>query len=86
MIIVVALQSTTAAASRGDRGCIDHRFTRDTEDPTAFHSIEKWESKADLDAHMVVPHTRERLGSLEGKVTAAPVITVREVSDSKPYS
>jgi quinol monooxygenase YgiN len=83
---VVALLASTAAASRGDAGCIDYRFTRDVEDPTLFFSVEKWESKADLDAHMAAPHTQALLGSLEGKVAAAPVITVHEVSSSNPYS
>ncbi len=80
------LLARTATASRGDAGCIDYRFTRDTEDPTAFYSIERWESKADLDGHMGQPHTQELLGALEGKVTGAPTITVHEVSASNPYS
>lgn len=83
---MAGLLATTAAASRSDAGCIDYRFTRDTEDPTAFYSIESWETKADLDAHMGQPHTQTLLGSLEGKVTAAPIITVHEVGTSNPYS
>lgn len=78
--------AATAAASRGDAGCRDYRFTRDTEDPTAFYSIESWDSKADLDAHMGQPHTQQLLGSLEGKLTAAPTITVHDVSGTAPYA
>ena len=81
----VAVLAATAATSRGVQGCIDYRFTRDTEDPTAFYSIERWASKSDLDAHMAAPHTQQLLGSLEGKLTSPPVITVHEVSTSTPY-
>ncbi len=83
---LAVLLARTATASRGDAGCLDYRFTRDTEDETAFYSIERWESKNDLDAHMAAAHTQELLGALEGKVTAAPVITVHEVSASNPYA
>lgn len=83
---LAALLATTAAASRGDAGCLDYRFARDTEDATAFYSIESWESKADLDGHMGQSHTQTLLGFLEGKVTAAPIITVHDVSGSAPYA
>jgi len=83
---LATLLATTAGASRTDHGCLDYRFTRDTEDPTAFYSIEMWETKADLDGHMGQPHTQTLLGSLDGKLTAAPVIMVHEVSGSAPYA
>ena len=82
----VNVLARTAAASRSDAGCIDYRFSRDVEDPLRFVSVESWEAKADLDAHMAAAHTQELLGFVEGKVTAAPTITVHEVSDSRPYS
>jgi len=83
---LAVLLARTAAASRGDTGCQDYRFYRDTEDPTRFASVERWDSKADLDAHMAAAHTQALLGALPGKVAGAPVITVHEVSDSRPYS
>lgn len=83
---VAGLLATTAAASRSDAGCLDYRFYRDTEDPTHFASVETWESRADLDAHMAQPHTQALLAALPDKVTAAPSITVHEVSGSEPYS
>ncbi len=83
---LAGLLASTAASSRGDQGCLDYRFHRDVEDATRFASIERWESKADLDAHMGAAHTQALLGALPGKVAAAPVITVHQVSDSQPYS
>ncbi len=75
-----------AQASRADEGCIDYHFYRDTEDGTRFCSVEQWESKAHLDAHMAGPNLQGLLGALPGKVAADPVITVHEVSASNAYS
>ena len=75
-----------AQASRADEGCIDYHFYRDTEDGTRFCSVEHWESKAHLDAHMAGPNVQGLLGALPGKVAADPVITVHEVSASNAYS
>ncbi|GAB2922828.1 putative quinol monooxygenase [Rhodococcus aerolatus] len=82
---VAGLLATTAASSRGDEGCLSYSFLRDVEDPTRFCSIETWESKAHLDAHMGQAHTQQLLGALPDMVTAPPVITVHEVSASTPY-
>ncbi len=75
-----------AQASRADEGCIGYHFYRDTEDGTRFCSVEQWESKAHLDAHMAGPNVQGLLGALPGKVAADPVITVHEVSASNAYS
>lgn len=82
---VAGLLATTARTSRGDAGCLSYSFLRDVEDGTRFSSIETWESRADLDAHMAQPHTQELLGALPDLVAAPPVITVHEVSASTPY-
>lgn len=83
---MVPLLTKASAASRNDDGCIDYHFYRDIEDPNRFVSVEQWESKAHLDAHMGTAAVQELLGALPGKVAAEPVITVHEVSASKPYS
>ncbi len=80
------LLAQAAEASRKDEGCIGYHFYRDTEDGTRFCSVEQWESKAHLDAHMASPNVQGLLGALPGKVAAQPVITVHEVSASNPYS
>ena len=82
---VAGMLARTAAASRQDQGCLSYSFLRDVEDGNRFCSIETWESRADLDAHMGQEHTQALLGSLPDLVTAAPVITVHEVSSSTPY-
>ncbi len=68
--------------SRNDPGCLAYSFSSDLEDPNSFTSIERWESREDLDAHLATPHVAELIGGLQGKVTGPPVITVYEVSSS----
>lgn len=68
--------------SRDDPGCLAYSFQSDVEDPNSFTSIERWESRADLDAHLATPHVAALIGSLQGMVTGAPVIAVYEVSSS----
>lgn len=80
-----SLLAATAQTSRGDDGCIDYHFYRDIEDANRFVSVEQWQSRAHLDSHMGTAHVQQLLGELPGKVAAAPVITVHEVSQSTPY-
>ena len=52
---VEAALTELAAASEGDQGCLSYElFASDT--PGAFVTIEKWESQADIDAHMASAH------------------------------
>ncbi len=71
-----------SVTSRNDPGCLAYSFQSDLEDPNSFTSIERWESREDLDAHLATPHVAELIGGLQGKVTGPPVITVYEVSSS----
>lgn len=68
--------------SRDDPGCLAYSFQSNVEDSNSFTSIERWESRADLDAHLATAHVADLVAGLTGKVTAAPVITVYEVSSS----
>ncbi len=71
-----------SVTSRDDPGCLAYSFQADVEDANAFTSIEHWESRGHLDAHLASPHVAELIGELQGKVTGPPVITVYEVSSS----
>ncbi|MEO9222183.1 MAG: putative quinol monooxygenase [Mycobacteriaceae bacterium] len=83
---MVPLLAKASQESRKDDGCIDYHFYRDIENPNRFVSVEQWESKAHLDAHMGGDNVQALLGALPGKVAAEPVITVHDVSASTPYS
>lgn len=71
-----------AVASRQEPGCQSYAFYRDVEDPTLFCSVETWDSRADLDAHMGAPHVAEALGKLPDLVAAAPTIHAHEVAST----
>lgn len=75
-----------SVTSRSDPGCLAYSFQADVEDANAFTSIEQWESREHLDAHLATPHVAELIGGLQGKVTGPPVITVHEVSSSSVIS
>jgi len=68
--------------SRDDPGCLAYSFQSNLEDPNSFTSIERWENREDLDAHLGTAHVAGLIGALTGKVTGPPVITVYEVSSS----
>jgi quinol monooxygenase YgiN len=59
--IVEAALTELAGASRGDHGCISYDLFASGSTPGAFVTIEKWESQADLDAHMASPHIAEMI-------------------------
>jgi quinol monooxygenase YgiN len=80
---LAALLAPLAAASRGDDGCRSYAFYRDVEDATKFCSVEEWDSRAQLDAHMGQAHTQGLLAALPTLVAAAPTIHAHEVSDTQ---
>lgn len=74
--------AATAIVSRTDPGCLTYSFYADVGNPDSFASIEQWESREDLDAHLQTSHVAELLGALSHMVSAPPVVTVYEVSSS----
>ena len=39
-----------------EKGCLQYELTQDVENENQFVLIEKWATKADLDAHDITPH------------------------------
>ena len=39
-------------ASRAETGCIDYTFSADAADPGGVRLLERWETRADLEAHV----------------------------------
>jgi quinol monooxygenase YgiN len=54
--IVEASLKDLAGASKGDKGCVSYELFASDSVPGAFVTVEKWESQADLDAHMASAH------------------------------
>ena len=60
------------APTRAEPGCINYDFHVDEQDPIVFMFYENWRSKADLDAHLKMPHLQPLFGQLD-KLLARPV-------------
>lgn len=50
--------------TRSEEGCINYDLHQGTEDPSEFMLYENWRSKADLDAHLQLPHITTLLEKL----------------------
>ena len=50
--------------TRSEEGCINYDLHRSSEDPSEFLLYENWRSKADLDAHLELPHIKNLLEKL----------------------
>lgn len=57
---------TLVEPTRNEKGCIDYILYQDNEDPSIFIFYENWESKEDLDAHMVSDHFKRCFSNIEG--------------------
>jgi quinol monooxygenase YgiN len=60
------------APTRAEAGCINYDLHQSMDDPTVFILYENWVSKADLDAHLEMPHLKQILARAD-EVLRAPV-------------
>lgn len=60
------------APTRAEPGCIDYDFHVAEDDPCVFMFYETWRSRADLDAHLKLPHLEPLLGQVD-QLLARPV-------------
>jgi len=58
--------------TRAEPGCINYDFHVEEDDPNVFMFYENWRSKADLDAHLKMPHLQPLFGHLD-ELLARPV-------------
>ena len=77
---LAAALAKTAAASRGDAGCLSYAFAQDVEDPDHFVSVELWQDKASLDAHATQPHIGALFTEVGDAFASAPDITTYETA------
>ncbi len=71
-----------ARRSREDAGCIDYAFSQALENPCEFRLVEKWESQADLEAHLAIPDP-EFSELLEGARIASAVAAAAEADGER---
>ena len=60
--------------SRRETGCLAYEVLYDKERPTHMTITEIWSDASALNVHRASAHVAAALGSLEGKLAAAPVI------------
>ena len=69
---LIALLAAQVAPTRLEPGCLNYDFHVDAADPCCFVFYENWQSQADLDAHLAMPHLAPLFSQL-GRLLAKPV-------------
>ena len=67
-----ALLTAQVAPTRAEPGCINYEFHVDPADPCCFVFYENWQTQADLDSHLQMPHLKPLFGQLD-RLLAKPV-------------
>ena len=70
------------APSRADKGCIRYDLHQGTDDPATFLFIETWASRADLEAHLAMPHVQDPLSRSDELLAAPTEVTVARMISS----
>ena len=65
--------------TRSEEGCINYDLHQSAEDPTEMVLYENWRSKADLDAHLELPHIQTLLEKLPDLTENGIEITLLEM-------
>src|SRR5262245_9809409 len=60
-------------ATRKEKGCLVYDLNRDASDPTRYEVYERWQSIADLEAHLNSGHIKALLAELGGLLDGAPM-------------
>jgi quinol monooxygenase YgiN len=76
--IFIAAAEDCIAATRLEQGCLAYDIHESVTQPGRFVSYESWETRADIDRHMLTPHVVAFLEAARACVTASPVIEVVE--------
>jgi quinol monooxygenase YgiN len=69
----LAESGETQQISRGEPGCIEYVVAADPIEPDRVVLSERWESRADLDAHLVALQERRRAAAERGATSIAPL-------------
>jgi quinol monooxygenase YgiN len=75
--MITAIREITAA-TQSDPGCLHYTFAGSLDDD-AIMSVELWENRAALEAHMEHDHTRRFLRDLNGLLDGTPVMQETEL-------
>ena len=68
------------AQTPSEPGCISYHGHQVIDDPQSIVFVEKWATRADMDAHLAAAHTQAFLGAIGGAVVAPPVLESFDVA------
>ena len=63
-------------ATRKEKGCLRYSLMQDRQNPTVLTLLEEWETEADLNTHLSLPHLQKIFAQLP-EMLAAPMDIVR---------
>ena len=69
---LLTLLADQVAPTRAEPGCLNYDFHVDAADACCFVFYENWQSQADLDAHLTMPHLAPLFSELD-RLLAKPV-------------
>lgn len=71
---VLAACREMIARTPSEPGCIAYAGHQRIDDPQTIVFVEKWASRAHMDAHLAAAHTQAFLGGIASAVLEAPVL------------
>lgn len=77
---VLRLSTEHVLRSRAEPGCLSHAVLRDTENPLKLVFLEEWADMPAVEAHFVVPASREFGRQLVKRSSELPTITLYDAT------
>ncbi|GGJ86448.1 putative quinol monooxygenase [Deinococcus aquiradiocola] len=78
---VSQMLSDLAARTRAEQGCLDYRVSHDLEVPGRFTLVETWNSVADMQTHLALPHIGPAVEALHALGARDLSVTAYEAGD-----
>jgi quinol monooxygenase YgiN len=69
-----SLLQPLAERTRAEKGCRSYVLLQGRQDPTVVTLVEEWETDADLNTHLALPHLQAIFGQLPDLLGAPPEI------------
>jgi quinol monooxygenase YgiN len=60
--------------TKKEKGCVSYQLFQDRQNPTVLTLIEEWETEADLNTHLGLPHLQKLFAQLPELLAAPPEI------------
>jgi quinol monooxygenase YgiN len=81
---VSQMLSGLAARTRDEPGCLDYRVSHDLETPGRFTLVETWDSLAEMQVHLALPHIGPAVEALSALGARNLSVTAYEAGPPQP--